>query len=337
MAADQIFDDFADDLDISESKVLNYPQLILLCGGEISRATAPQHSIIWKLKYAISQYTEKIVSPKKTSLRDVLYSEIREMRPILFNRILLAEDIFNKFDQSPYPDLLVFERDLAHLCSLTVVIAESAGSIAELGAFALLHNVSAKTLVVIDEYHYDRKSFIRRGPVEHIRQKNNSRIQSYKWLKNEGIGPIDRKSVADFSRYLLDEIEKQSAVSELAAFDTSNDGHCMYCILEILKTFQVATGDDIVKFLRRIGNGKEEKIIKRYLGLLQCFDFVGKKRYGHYDYYYTTSSEKFVKWAYKSTARYNDSIRWSKEFREEYKRRDPKRLAALRTILRGTN
>jgi hypothetical protein len=49
---------------------------------------------------------------------------------------VLAEDAFRLFRDSDYSDLISFEEDLARIASVVLVIAESAGSLAELGAFA---------------------------------------------------------------------------------------------------------------------------------------------------------------------------------------------------------
>ncbi len=135
-------------------RLRDYPNIIFLCGGKVKNGSQPK------------------------SLRHKILDEIARTRPALRDTISLAEDVFDQFDHTTYSDLLSFEKDLANLCSITIVIPESAGSIAELGAFSVLENVSDKIVVVLEESHYDQKSFIRRGPVKFVLSADHHRVLS---------------------------------------------------------------------------------------------------------------------------------------------------------------
>src|SRR5690606_22457931 len=73
---------------------------------------------------------------------------------------------------SIYEDLLTFESDLAKIASLVIIPLESAGAIAELGCFASNDQLREKLLVIISQKHFDKKSFIKLGPLRRIPESN---------------------------------------------------------------------------------------------------------------------------------------------------------------------
>src|SRR4051812_7032816 len=104
---------FLRSIDLENSRVQNQPSRIFLCGGKYSGA-----------------------APIK-SARHFLLAKLLELRHPLSERIMLADDINNWFDGGIFNDLLELESSIARLCSIIVLFAESPGSFAELGAFAL--------------------------------------------------------------------------------------------------------------------------------------------------------------------------------------------------------
>ena len=80
---------------------------------------------------------------------------------------LLAEDFFNFF-QSDVNDLLEIEKNLSDYTDCVLILLESSGSIAELGAFSYDTELAKKILVINDESHKDNQSFINLGPIQRI-------------------------------------------------------------------------------------------------------------------------------------------------------------------------
>jgi hypothetical protein len=54
------------------------------------------------------------------------------------------------------------------LSGAILLFAESAGSLAELGAFAALKTVAPSLIAVLSDYYYEQSSFIRNGPVKYL-------------------------------------------------------------------------------------------------------------------------------------------------------------------------
>jgi hypothetical protein len=162
--------DFLDAVDIPKSRVVNHPRYVFLCGGRLPTGTSG-------------------TSSPPISLRQTLLETIARDHPDLNSDILLAESVFSTFDEAHYTDLLRFERDLAYFCSAIIIIVESAGAIAELGAFVLLDPVIDKLYAILDDSHYNAPSFIRRGPVEYLKSYNDKSVYSYDWLTASGKRP----------------------------------------------------------------------------------------------------------------------------------------------------
>src|SRR5436190_6776347 len=75
-----------------------------------------------------------------TALRDAFYRSIKTAPPAY--TVVLAEDANPLTTDAGYGDLLSFESDIAQVVGLILLFAESAGSLAELGAFAALPTVA---------------------------------------------------------------------------------------------------------------------------------------------------------------------------------------------------
>ena len=94
-------------------------------------------------------------------------------------KIILAEVANRIYRDTSYHDLISFEEDIAKLVALIVVIAESPGSLAELGAFASISNIRSKLRVIVRQKHADEESFIRFGPIQRVRRDDEGFVDSF--------------------------------------------------------------------------------------------------------------------------------------------------------------
>lgn len=114
----------------------NYFDFIFLCGAEKKPGILDNRSIV-------SSIVDKNIRTKS------IYSEE------LF-------DFLSEFD------LLTFEELLLEISTNVVIIVESWGSAAELGAFSFVDENLKKLIVINDEIHITKKSFINDGPLKKI-------------------------------------------------------------------------------------------------------------------------------------------------------------------------
>lgn len=152
------------DLSLSESKIIadkvmkdifepakSYKTTIFLCGKDV----ADQSSIRFKISDILTN--------------SLWYAGDYE--------IIYPEDIFEALlYKSSSEDLLSLENLLADSVDVVVVIPESAGSFAELGAFANNTKLRDKMVCVLDKKYERDKSFINQGPVKLLKRNNNKSV-----------------------------------------------------------------------------------------------------------------------------------------------------------------
>ena len=80
-------------------------------------------------------------------LRDAFYRLASKLE--LDYQVILAEKAEPLTADAGYHDLLSFESDIAQIVGLILLFAESAGSLAELGAFAALESIAPSLLAVL--------------------------------------------------------------------------------------------------------------------------------------------------------------------------------------------
>jgi hypothetical protein len=82
-------------------------------------------------------------------------------------RVFYAEAVWDILAKGPANALQV-ERQLADLADLVIIVVESPGTFAELGAFALSDPLRHKLLPILDREYKEAESFINTGPVRWV-------------------------------------------------------------------------------------------------------------------------------------------------------------------------
>src|SRR5712691_8966182 len=88
-------------------------------------------------------------SARPASLRDYLRRRIAGGAKILNTNFVFAESATDLFRDSGYSDLIQFEADIAQISEIVLLIGESAGSLTELGAFAMHDRIAPRLQVFI--------------------------------------------------------------------------------------------------------------------------------------------------------------------------------------------
>jgi hypothetical protein len=106
-------------------------------------------------------------SKPRNRLRDYL----RKQRPEL--QILYAERVWELISSDSGLGALKMESDLAALSDMVIIIVESAGTFAELGAFSHVEALRKKLLPIVDIEYRAANSFINTGPIRWIDQESD--------------------------------------------------------------------------------------------------------------------------------------------------------------------
>lgn len=160
---------------------ISFKTTIFLCGADISKTTTTRFKIAEALKDSF-WYSMHY---------DLIYPED------IFDELLYSSDS---------SDLLSLENLLADSVDAVVIIPESAGSFAELGAFANNEKLRNKLICVIDVKYKKDKSFINQGPVKLIKSANKDAVV---YIEEAKLGKTDYSKIESFLYLSRDrEIEK---------------------------------------------------------------------------------------------------------------------------------
>ena len=156
---------FIQGLELGESRVsfCGNP-IVLLCGGKVSEKSHPDdEEVVASLRQKLSK-TE---------------TAFEFFRP---------EEITDWHSDGVYKNLIDFEKDLAGICSLVLIVLESAGAIAELGAFSQIEDMKQKMMVISSSEIKEKNSFIELGVLRHLVDANSGSVRKYPWDMCEARG-----------------------------------------------------------------------------------------------------------------------------------------------------
>ncbi|WP_162889564.1 retron St85 family effector protein [Pseudomonas parafulva] len=291
------------DLDLEQCKVqFSKKPIVLLCGGHVpekAHADAPD--------------------PEIRSLRDAITRKALAAYPS--PHLFRPEEIKSWHEDGVFKNLMDFETDLSSICSLVAIAVESAGSIAELGAFSQLPDLSKKLIVFVPEEYSEVSSFINLGILRYIKESHRSGVKVYPWSPNH---PRDipehlaGDALEDISAELNDLPKSQS-------FDLSNNVHLMVLIYELIRLYVAIKESEILDALKFFGRELQREDIRRKLFLLQQFSLVQKITYSD-SMFYACGNETFhnLRVVLKSGASF-DPLRRHVECVEYYKNNNSER------------
>lgn len=303
-------------VDLNASRVLNPPSLVFLCGGKVEP-----------------------VAGDEPSLRALFYQHLKANEPNLFKRVLLAE-LANKWSKATkhYDHLLQLEGDLAHLSAVILLLVESAGSIAELGAFCYDPILFEKLIAVLEFKFQDDESFIQDGPIAKLKDSGQESVLFYRWL-----GAAD-----ECGRRLLDESGARETVEQLVVllseivaginkeekFNRRKDGHLILLICDLVRLGSIVKLNEIIDMLAGLGLDPTSIALERYLFLLEKLELINKKQYGHIVYYIGGSDRTgYIRYALKAapnaTRKTEERTRLQFELTKTLRLLDPNRKRAL--------
>lgn len=128
----------------------------------------------------------------KISYRDSIRKKLEKDTNL---SILYPEDMFMEMLNRKKYDLLTLEKFLANNSDLIIIVCESPGSFAELGAFVNNNETLKKVVVLLQTRYKNAKSFIRQGPVEYVKKENKNNVIYF----NSNVDETEKK-IRDYLR-----------------------------------------------------------------------------------------------------------------------------------------
>jgi hypothetical protein len=263
-------------LNIAKSSVQNRLPQIFLCGGPLPEpGEAP------------------------ASLRAVLMAVLEKDHPKLRSSVILAEDAADWYHNpnSPhFPNLVDLEEQIGAISTLILLIVESAGSIAELGAFSFISNFRVKLSVVLEGSFQDKRSFIMDGPVAMVEKESSakggpSRWYALDWLKKTKKPIINVSHTERAARKIVREILDPaiSGMNDTELFRAESLEHQILLVADLVSAAGPLLISEIMELLEGLDLKTEKKIgqqkVEEYLFLLENLRHLNKTRAGN-NYFY---------------------------------------------------
>jgi hypothetical protein len=166
-------------------------------------------------------------------------------------RFLQAENAFRYLRGSINSDLLTIENKLAEFSDCIIVILESEGAIAEVGAFANHDEIRKFLLVIINEKYSndDHESFIKNGPNELVDSNSSFAPALYvKWNIDEFTSSL--QPLADrFNKVLVRKNSTGIDISNYSNFKNCGSKVRMFVLADLISLFSPISYDELIDIL----------------------------------------------------------------------------------------
>lgn len=241
-------------LDLDSSRIQFQPT-VFLCGGDTN---IQDHKVI--------------------TLRKSILENAHKLTEEIQDGILIAEEYKDYNADGLFPDLMTFESHLAGIAHSIVIILESAGSIAELGAFSQNPSLHNKIFAFVQDRHFDNASFIQIAILNFLSDRNEDSVMVYAWdptpLAVEPNIPNDTIS------HVIDDISKFCNKARSQAFIKDDVGHQTVLVKEFIRLFTAITQKEILQYLQMIWPDFTDHNLKRILYILESFNVIKKQTNG---------------------------------------------------------
>jgi hypothetical protein len=263
-------DELFERIDLKASRLKPYEGFIFLCGGPTD-----------------------IRSLEPLSIRDAVYRELAKNGAVE-KRIRVAEDYKDWSHESIYQDLVSFERHLAELSSVIVLILESPGSIAELGLFSVVEEFQKKLLVFIETDHYKTSSFIKLGPIDYLEKVHGNTAECHRWVTNEYGNRFDAKAAAELQPELAEAVlTRVKKPANEHSFRPASWLDTALLICDFLNLCSALTLREIRRILEQLAHPKPEAELRQYLFLLEKVGLIAVEPKGDQRFYVGIEDRQF--------------------------------------------
>ncbi|NDL65073.1 retron St85 family effector protein [Acerihabitans arboris] len=222
------------------------------------------------------------------SFRDRILGYTATKEPQLHDYFVLAENFKDYFKENTYPDLLVFEDDIASISTLILIFLESPGSLVELGIFCNKPNFYKKLLIIAPQHETEKEdSFIYLGPIEYIKRKDSTSVAIFPW-PDERVADYEEDHLYDLCEQIK---SKLALIPKSEKFDKNISGHIALLVCEIITLCFPIQLSEIEQALNSININSSSKMISRYIYLLQKMGLVKQIAYSTNKYFYPAKKE----------------------------------------------
>ncbi len=266
-------------------------RFLFLCGG--ARVTDP--------------------AKKAANLRDYLL----RTRPIkTAYPIVLAEEATQLYRDTTYGDLITFEEDIARIAAIVLVIAESAGALAELGAFATNDTIRSALRVVLPSHHEIAESFVRYGPVERLKNESRDKLGIYPW-RTHANGTLNVSSVKPHYREMVTFINGHvDSIPKSTSYQNLGPVALFYVIYWVIHQSMAISPKILIETVQLIVPTASVSDIRNKIYCMQLAKWIQRLPYSGKDYFFALHDEEPFDYVYKADIKETSTVRRKLAIRE---------------------
>lgn len=247
------------------------------------------------------------------------------------SNILQIEEIRDFFEKdSPYIDLVEFEKDIALICELVILFCESPGSFTELGCFSMIDEIYEKILVIVQNHYLSQSTFISQGPVANFKRTYDKSVYA---IVDSGIGIINGDISTVNSKKLVDTVSPpiSSRLTETlgrTTLDISKFNHLCKIYVALVKEFYCLKDDDLLLLFWELGFDIDNKKLDRVAFCCRALKWAASTTVGFDRVHYALGgTNEAAKFEFRNPL--SDKIRRRLELRQFWEVADPDRVAAV--------
>jgi hypothetical protein len=273
-----------DDLNFDGLRVSRPSKFVFFCGGAIPLQE----------------------NARAKNLRDYLC----RVKPIhLGYDLILAEKAVQLYRDTDYHDLISFEEDIARIASVVLVIAESEGSLAELGAFSANETISTVLRVVIQEEHEKAESFVRYGPIQRVKNLSRSYLGVYPWRVRR-TGNLVISTVQPHLREIKDFIAQHvSAIPVSTTYAQISKFRLFYFVYWVIYLCLAVEVKHLCSYVRLIVPDATDEEISNKVYCMKIAGWLERIAYSGKDYVYAKHDVDPLDYSFKPNVSNRDSVR----------------------------
>lgn len=240
-----MLEEFLKNLDWDKVRVKRYPNLIFLCGS----------------------------SHSTKSIRSLLRAN-----PLKNYKYVLAESAMNWPDAKSFTsDFLELEEYFAAVAKLILIVSESPGAFAEMGAFVSDKKIKTRVLIVTQESHYKAHSFIRYGVIQHLQGKSLDPTSQICVIPD--ITPLRKKELLAHKQEILEAVEDsiQSFPQKSSVkFDAEETTSRVFLVRDIVALSSIIEKTQLQRIFKMVlHRNKQAFKNKDFLRILFCLEKLG--------------------------------------------------------------
>jgi hypothetical protein len=214
------------------------------------------------------------------SLRDYLKRRIDKGHSLNVE-FVYAETATALFRDLKYKDLIQFEADIAQISEVVLLIAESPGSLTELGAFSMYDQIAPRLHVFVQGKYYNAESFIVNGPLRHLNETYPDSVFYYPWRVHKDNSLIVTSISSEVAKIMSDIFERLRKSKKTEEFDILNARHIMISIFRCIFILRGASLTEVTKCIKLFGIAINSNDVHKYLYCMRVAEWISEQQYSN--------------------------------------------------------